>query len=157
MTSGKSLIILVIYFAVGACVGYLLFSSFPELLLPGIPDKHTLVSTEPYEITLTQVLFSFFCGIAFLSVPFATLVSVNSFKINRFTLLLIAFQTFMLAASYAAIVFYIYSFTQMFDATQAAAGLTLPLSIIPYYKLPIFVAAVTVCASLLFLPFRKKH
>lgn len=148
--------ILAVFFILGLCLGYFSFTVFPDLLLPTSTTEYRLLATSEQEVLLVHLLFTFFTGLAFLSVPFSALVAHKSFNIPNLPLLLVIYGIFMSLVTYAAILFYQHSFLELLDPTLISNNAGLPLSVIPYYKLPLFSASVTSSASFVFLLFKKR-
>lgn len=159
MDTKKIIYFFICYFIFGALVGYFSFASYPDLLLPAVSHEYTLVVTDPSELVLTRVLYSFFVALAFLSVPFTTYISSSLLKVIRFSMpsLLIMFQIIMIIIATVEIVIYQHFYAESLDVSHMVINFSLPLDAIPYYKIPIIITLLTICSGFLLLPFKSKQ
>ena len=149
--------ILVLFSLAGASVGYFLFHSFPDYLLPTSSIEHKLVATQVGEVFVTQSLFSVFFGLAFAAVPLAAFIFHNYFTIGTYSAKLLISMIVMIASILAGMFYYQNYFTEMFAALQSEQGISIKLENIPFYKIPLLSASITIFTAFIITRFRAKN
>lgn len=153
MANGKLIVILVVLFLVGVTTGYVLFSGFSEILLSKSSGKYTLIATEANEVLVTQVLFAIFIALAFVSVPVSALVSDKFSSTNLKLSRLVIFGIILILSISGFIFYYQNYFVDLATAMNSGSEISIKLDMIPYFRIPLLSAAITVAAGLLYLSF----
>lgn len=137
-------VLLVIFFILGLAAGYISFSTFPDVLLPGAPTNYTLTATDTNKVFITQSFYSVLMALAFASVPLSALLASRSpnNKVRPATVMI--FTVVMIFSYIAGVIYYQNYFTEMFSALGLQAGVAIKLDIIPYYKISLLSLGATI-------------
>jgi hypothetical protein len=159
MPTKKILPLTATFFFAGFILAYVLFSSFPDYVLPASAGEYTLVASQPNEAFVTRLLFSLFLGLAFVSVPVASWYA-GRYSHHATSAIMTAIYFAVMIGSIVLLVFYYKShFAEMFSALGIQSTIPIPLDTIPYYRIPLLATLVTCFAGFLhrFLSSRKNY
>ncbi len=144
------------FFFAGAILAYVLFSSFPDYVLPTSAGEYTLVTRQPNEAFLTRLLFSLLLGLAFASAPAASWYTGRYSNQTTFTVTTAIYFAVMIGSIALLILYYKSHFAEMFSALGIQSTIPISLDTIPYYRIPLLATFVTCFAALLYRVFRGR-